>query len=224
MADRKLDYFLIQEWNGKGFRGLKVSYEASTISLNFLYKTIFIPINSWKHRIENWVVNKNVRETQRLVLINTMGAYKTSPLQAPCLISNNPPIPLKLAEINSLGDRAGGLTNDTKATIKSRTLENWQVEWNSATTGRQTHSLLPTVAERQQMQHLQDLDHGVVQLLTGHGPYKNYLLRFRRSGTGECEDCGEVDDAYHSPLFCPAHEDIRGEYIQRKALEKLLGT
>lgn len=152
------------------------------------------------------------------MLINTMGAYQTSPLQALCLISTNPPIPLKLAEINSLKDRARGLTNDTKATIKSRTLENWQVEWNSATTGSETHSLLSYVIERQQVQHLQDLDHGVVQQLTGHGPYKIYQLRFHRSETDECEDCGEVDYAYHSLLFCPVHEDIR-KSLQSKAQE-----
>lgn len=33
-------------------------------------------------------------------------------------------------------------------------------------------------------------------MLTGHGPYKSYLHRFRRSETDVCEDCGENDDAW----------------------------
>lgn len=66
--------------------------------------------------------------------------------------------------------------------------------------------------------HLQDIDHVVVQLLTGHGPYRSYLKRFHRSETDLCDDCGDLDEAQHPLLKCPAHEDLRQE-IHRKAIE-----
>lgn len=96
-------------------------------------------------------------------------------------------------------------------------LRSWQTEWDAPTTGRFTYNLLPSVEERQLLSHMQDIDHGLVQLLTGHSPYKRYLMRFHSSETGLCEDCGEADEAIPL-LHCPAHEDIRKE-IHLKANE-----
>lgn len=72
--------------------------------------------------------------------------------------------------------------------------------------------------ERQSLQHLRDIDHRVVQLLTGHGIYKSYLLSFRRSDTDICEDCGGIDEAFHPILHCPTHEDLRN-MLHTKAIE-----
>lgn len=146
-----------------------------------------------------------------------MGAYRTSPLQALCVISNNPPIKLKLIEQSELSDRARGQIADSKKETQARMLRNWQLEWDAAPTARFTHNLLPSIEERQTLTHLQDIDHGVVQLLKGHGPYKSYLMRFHRSDTDRCEDCGELDNAVHPLLNCSAHEDLRYE-IHSKAI------
>lgn len=91
-------------------------------------------------------------------------------------------------------------------------------EWDTAETGRHTYSFLPSVDERQLLIHLQDLDHEVIQLLTGHGPYKQYLMRFHRSDTDACENCGEIDDPFHSILFRPTHLDIKAA-LHDKAIE-----
>lgn len=86
---------------GKICRLIKVKFGASTVNLSFLYKTVFLAImtykaKAWHHSFAHWAIAENLKETQCQVLINTMGAYKTSPLQALCVISNNPPISLKL--------------------------------------------------------------------------------------------------------------------------------
>lgn len=52
----------------------------------------------------------------------------------------------------------------------------------------------------------------------GHGPYKKYLMKFHISDTEVWEDCGEIDDPFHSILFCPAQEDIRAA-LHDKAIE-----
>lgn len=173
---------------------------------------------AWIHILEHCAIAKNLKETQRQVLINTTGAYRTSPLQALCVISNNPLILIKLKESQEQSDRARGLTQETRVQIRTRMLNNWQAEWDDATTGRYSHELLPSVEERQRLDHLEDSDHGVVQFLTGHGPYKGYLMRFRRSDTDRCEDCGGLDNSLHPILECPVHEDQRN-LLHRKAIE-----
>lgn len=195
-------------------RLLKVTFGANTVNLNFLYKTVYIPIISyaskaWIHKIDHWSIVKNLKETQRQVLINTTGANRTSPLQALCVVSNNPPIHLKLKEIQELSNRVRGPNNETKAQITPRMLTNWQTEWDTVTIRRYTHKLLPSITERQTLKHLSDIDHGVIQLLTGHGPYKSYLKRFMRSDTDLCQDCGDLDDASHSIFECETQEDLR---------------
>lgn len=74
----------------------------------------------------SWAILKNLKETQRQVLINTTSAYRTSPLQALCVVTNNSPIHLKLKQINELSNGARGPNNDTKAQITARILRNWQ--------------------------------------------------------------------------------------------------
>lgn len=68
------------------------------------------------------------------------------------------------------------------------------------------------------MKHLNDINHGVIKLVTGHGPFKSYLNRFKRADSDECEDCGSVDNAFHPILFCQRHEDIR-DILHEKARE-----
>lgn len=206
---------------GKISRLLKLKYGASSVNLNFLYKTIFIPImayasQTWFHRLTNYAILKNLKETQRQVLINTTGAYRTSPLQALCVISNNTLLHLKLSEIYELTERKMGLRPETKAEIRNRTLEKWQEEWSLADTGRKTHDLLPSIQERSNLKHLNDIDHCIIHLLTGHGPFRTYLHRFHRSDSALCDDCGEVDHHLHAVLECTSQNDFR-ELLQRSA-------
>lgn len=68
---------------GKSGHLLKVSFVARSVNLHFLYKTVYIPVMScaakaWIHRLEHWAIAKNLKESQRQVLINTTGAYRTS--------------------------------------------------------------------------------------------------------------------------------------------------
>lgn len=58
------------------------------------------------------------------------------------------------------------MVNETKAQIRTRSLERWQLEWTSAETGRKTFDLLPSILDRQELKHLNDIDHGVFQILT----------------------------------------------------------
>lgn len=77
----------------------------------------------WVHKVDNGAMNKNIKETQRKVLISTTGLYRISPLQALCIIAYSQPFHIKLKEIQELDDRAKGLVNETKAQIRTRSKE-----------------------------------------------------------------------------------------------------
>lgn len=123
-----------------------------------------------------------------------------------------------MIEIKESGDRAKDRLNKTKNQIRQRTLARWQEEWSAADTGRLTHSLISSIEERQEMKLLNDIDHGVIQLLTGHGFNKSYLRKFKRADSDECEDCGSVEDAFHPIIFCQRHEYVR-DILHEKASE-----
>lgn len=94
------------------------------------------------------------------------------------VLSDNLPIHLKLTETKEMSEKAQGNLNNTNKEINDRTLEMWQLEWETAETGRHAHNLFTSVGARQSLSHLQDLDHGAIQLLIGYGSYKKYLKRF----------------------------------------------
>lgn len=52
----------------------------------------------------------------------------------------------------------------------------------------------------------------LTQFLTGHGSFGEYLHRFHRRATDECQLCGtRPDTAHHAVLECDAWEALRTE-------------
>lgn len=159
-----------------------------------MYKTVYLPIISyaakaWTVKIYHWSIVKNLKETQRQVLTNFTGAYRTSPLQALCVVSNNPPIHLKLKKIQELSNKVRGPNNETKAQITSRMLTNWQTErypnhWKVYSQITSFH--LRKTNTYTFKRHRSCISPCTNPLLTGHGLYKNYLKRFMRSDTDLC--------------------------------------
>ncbi|XP_070854985.1 uncharacterized protein [Drosophila suzukii] len=72
---------------------------------------------------------------------------------------------------------AGGRTKDWehRKQDRSNTIEAWQRRWNNATTGRGTHSLIPSLTPWLQRRHGQ-VD---FYLISGHGCSKEYLVSAR---------------------------------------------
>lgn len=82
-------------------RLIKLKYEVKFPQLNFLYKTVFLPImgyglRGWIHRLDHSHIAQKLRDAQRQVLISITGAFRTSPLSALSVITNNLPLHLKL--------------------------------------------------------------------------------------------------------------------------------
>nr|CAD7420364.1 unnamed protein product [Timema poppensis] len=78
--------------------------------------------------------------------------------------------------------------------------EEWQDEGERNQTGRRTHKIFPSFAERFGMEYLQPSP-GLVHFITGHGPYKADLFARRLTNTGTC-DCGREATPEHVVLGC----------------------
>nr|CAD7589785.1 unnamed protein product [Timema genevievae] len=65
----------------------------------------------------------------------------------------------------------------------------WQKRWEGSETGRRAHQLFPNVVERIDNAHLEPSP-GLVQLITGKGPYPESLRKMGLVETDRCE-CGE---------------------------------
>ena len=69
--------------------------------------------------------------------------------------------------------------------------------WNESSTGRKTKLYLPIVNTKY-LSHNKFLNF----FLTDHGPFINYLHRFKISNTNQCT-CGSIGDADHYFFCCP---------------------
>lgn len=95
-----------------------------------------------------------------------------------------------------------------KRKVRDRTTQRWEARWENATTGRLTAKFVPSLEVR--LKEINGtLDRFVVQLMTGHGNFKSYLLGIGKQEDDTCE-CGGTDEAEHVLLECPTEEQHRG--------------
>ena len=83
-----------------------------------------------------------------------------------------------------------------KRSLKLQLLQNWQNYWYYSQKGRCTYSLIPKV---QTLNY--SLSPPITAFLTGHGPFREYLVRFKRCHTSFCE-CGGLATADHYYYHC----------------------
>lgn len=101
-----------------------------------------------------------------------------------------------------------------KKALRSITIQKWNERWTNAETGRLTQKLAPELSV---FKHIGSLDHYQVQLITGHGNFKTYLVRIGKleEGQDECE-CGEgAEDACHLMFSCRLDDEARARADRR---------
>ena len=84
-----------------------------------------------------------------------------------------------------------------KKKLNIKLLHEWQGEWDTSETGRETYSYQPKVCSR-----FFCTTPEVNAILTGHGPFPYYLHRFKKLSSPLCA-CGEEVTASHYLFICP---------------------
>jgi hypothetical protein len=87
--------------------------------------------------------------------------------------------------------------------------QQWNRQWQTSNTGRNTHKYFPTFQSRKKAKYT---SYNLTQFLTGHGDFKEYLHRFLNKDTPYC-GCSPLaeDTAEHQILRCPKFISQRDE-------------
>lgn len=100
-----------------------------------------------------------------------------------------------------------------KNAIKDLHWDLWQREWDSAITGRFTHSLFPKVEKipRTDRQEISYYDRKLLnRVRSGHFPTKSYLYKFKKTANTNCRyGCKTIEDLEHILTKCPRFSSIR---------------
>ncbi|XP_076301808.1 uncharacterized protein LOC143219885 [Lasioglossum baleicum] len=146
-------------------------------------------------------------------LSRVIRAYRTTSLDALCVLSGLPPLTLLAEERRRIFLRAINVDRtseyDYKAEMKNiketerqTTMELWQTRWDIATHGRKTHTLIPKISEWIEWGP-RTLDFHLTQVLTGHGCFADYLHKIGKRNDICCIACKQsTDSPEHTILEC----------------------
>jgi hypothetical protein len=139
-----------------------------------------------------------VLSSQRVLALRTCCAYRTTSTDAALVIAGMVPINLLAEERGRLYRASRPIDDETKNIERERTLETWQLTWDSSTRGRWTNRLIKNIKNWIERPHGEVSFH-MTQFLTGHGVFYSYLKKIKKTRSEECIYCREdTDDAEHT--------------------------
>jgi ribonuclease HI len=111
-----------------------------------------------------------------------------------------------------------------KHEIQSESMDAWEREYTSATTGSTTRSFLPTIKACLDFRTSVTPSFELTQFLSGHGFHLSYLNRFHIRSTDQCP-CGfGVQDVNHLLDSCPRFMSITSDFAARCAASDVRTT
>lgn len=158
-----------------------------------------------------------IQGVQRRALIRVISGYRTVATSAVQVIAGVPPISLMAEERGRIYLRGGGREPHVKAEERELTLQLWQAQWREPSeTGIWTRRLIPNVVEWVKCEH-REVEHFLAQFLSGHGAFRQYTFKIKKTPDERCIYCGDRDTAEHTVLECPRW------VVERTTLQILVG-
>lgn len=164
-----------------------------------------------------------LQRLQRSVLLRVSQAYRTISTDALHVLTDAPPIDLLLTSRMAARCRTRGWAyperipgdlrtrldeaEDSKRAASEWVDEAWERRWAASTKGQVTRDFFPTITARRGKKFIA-LDHWNVQLLSGHGNFKEKLNSFNLVVSPLCE-CGLPESARHVILECVRYDGAR---------------
>lgn len=165
---------------------------------------------------------RQMSSAYRRIALRVARAFRTVSYDAVCVIADMMPIHLRAEELNLMYRRGRKRPVPERRTIsvevKLETRERWQRLWNASCKGRWTHRLIPDVTAWSSRKH-GEVDHYLAQLLTGHGCFRAYQVRFKLDDEASCPFCQTEEETVEHVFFhCPRFTE------EREELERVLHT
>lgn len=118
-------------------------------------------------------------------------------------------------------------TSHVKWVLREKTKQEWSLRYAQGETANVTRYFLPDAVRAYRLIRNIKLTPVLVQLLTGHGGFPQYLHRFKCEDSPACIcDPEKEESVLHLLLDCPKHELSRFDFemaIDRKLSETALG-
>lgn len=189
-----------------GPRASKRKVMASVVHSQILYAA---PV--WHTVTQNKKLTRKLAKLQRLTSIRICSAYRTISTEAVGVIAGVPPIEFLILE------RTEKYNGEEARVARENVLSRWQQKWQTATYGRWTYQLIPSIQTWINRPY-GEVDYYLTQALSGHGCFKKYLYDRRRAESDRCIYCDEVDDAEHTLFICIRWEETRRNYLLQTGL------
>lgn len=174
--------------------------------LNQVFESVILyaaPV--WVNAMKTKKYRDKLITIQRKMLIKVSRAYRTTSTDALQIITGIPPIDLRVEQRAEAFKKEKEQKEQTKETMMTK----WQERWSYSNKGEWTRMLIPSINEWMEGQH-GCIDHYMIQILSGHGCFEQYLNRFKRSNSDAClYECEASDSAQHTLFYCKRWDEFR---------------
>lgn len=167
----------------------------------------------WSSVVERIPAYKNILEkAQRRGLIRVASSYKTVSAEALQVITGTPPIDLLAKERRLVYETGQGQEQQVKKAVREQIIKEWQTRWDNLSHKAQwTKKLIPRIDPWINCKH-RTTDFRVTQFFTGHGSFRVFTYKIKKTPTDKCAYCGEEDTVEQTIYKCPRWRTVRNEY------------
>lgn len=164
----------------------------------------------WSGALRTLAYRRPMVSVYRRSVLRVTSAFRTVSYEAACVVARMPPIELIAEERHRSYNRADRIPRTEE---RRRTIEIWQQRWDTTSKGRWTHRLIPRIQPWVDRKH-GEVDYYLTQMLTEHGCYRTYQLRFKLDNTAECPRCPTTEETAEHVFFrCPRFQEEREEFL-----------
>lgn len=172
-------------------------------NLTTLYKCVFIPRVTYaanffyaaSSRSRNISILKSIH---RRPLLGITGAHQTTAFDSLAVIAGVLPLDLEVRWQAFKAENKHS-NDDTKEIEHSNIIEQRQLRWSNSSKRRLTHEFIPSI--RQRLATLLLLNHFEVQMLSGHGNFRDKLFSFVLVNDPYCLRCNNLPETPKHVIF-----------------------
>ncbi|WP_236254242.1 hypothetical protein, partial [Rhodococcus sp. NKCM2511] len=146
---------------------------------------------------------KRIAAVQRRGPLRIASSYRTVSEPAVLVVAGVFPIDLLAQERQFVHQKRSVLGKEEASRLaRSTSIETCQSRWEQETRGRWTARLIGRL-DNWINREVGEVDFNLTQFLTGHGLFRSYLAKMRKTADGNCPyGDSTLDDAHHTFFIC----------------------